>query len=208
MKLYLDQIAPNARRVAMFVEEKGLKIDVVDVDVAAGANRTADFLAKNPLGQVPVLELDDGTCICESMAICRYLNDTAEGDSLFGASTSDRALVEMWSRRAEFGVFIPAVEYGHHSQAFFADRFVQSTDIAELFRSRIEQSYQFLEQELATRDHLAGARFSIADVNAYCGVELARVWGIALPESHENLSGWYQRVAARPSAVSARYLEP
>lgn len=121
MKLYVKSLAPNARRVMMFMAEKELDLTIVEVSDSEGGTQSEDFLAKNPLGQIPVLELESGVCLAESMAICRMLDEQFPEPSLFGVGLEQRAIVHMWSRRVENGLFIPPVEYGHHSQEMLAD---------------------------------------------------------------------------------------
>ncbi len=178
MKLYLKKLAPNARRVMMFIAEKELDMSIVEVSDSKGEGQSEAFLAKNPLGQVPVLELASGLCLSESMAICRMLDEQFPEPSLFGVGLEERAIVHMWSRRVENLLFIPAVEYGHHSQEMLADEFDQIPAFAELCRATIERVYALLEFQLDVGPYVAEDRFSVADIVAFCGLELARVWGV------------------------------
>lgn len=206
MKLYTDRLAPNARRVLMFVAERGIDLKIEEVSVAGGANRTEAFLAKNPLGQVPLLELPDGECIAESMAICRYLDETSPGPSLFGADPIERARLHMWTRRVEAGVFVAAVELGHHGHPFFRDRFQQIPAFADLCRDTLSKTYSLLNDQLRGTSHVAGDAFSVADVVAFCGLELAKVWQAPPDDSLVHLARWHETVAMRPSAAIARYV--
>ena len=206
MELYVDKAAPNARRVLMFVAEKKLELPVVKINVDEQENRRPEFLAMNPLGQIPVLKLADGLCVSETMAICRYLDETSSSPSLFGQGLEQRAVTHMWSRRIESGLFVPAVEYGHHTHPVFRERFDQIQKFSDLNRTLIEDTYALLDSQLHDTRFIAGAEFSIADIVAYCGVELARLWELPADRSLKALFRWQQEVSARPSAGIARYV--
>ena len=206
MKLYLDSSSPNARRVQIFAAVKKIELSEVEIDVRAGENRSAQFIAKNPLAQVPVLELDDGVCISESLSICRYLEESFPEPRLFGSTARHRAIVDMWCRRMEFRLYNAAVEYGHHVHPAFRDRVNQIPDFAAFNRDLLDQSYSLLDSELASRDYIAGDSISIADLTAYCGIELARLWRVAIPEEYESLRQWHEGISARPWSGIARYV--
>ena len=205
MHLYVEALAPNARRVLMFLAEKGVELPLVEVDVPHGEHRSAAFLQKNPFGQVPVLELSDGTCISESIAICRYLDEVRPGPMLFGNAARERAEIEMWQRRVEFGVFIPAVELGHHSSPFFRETVQQIPEWAPHCKAQLLRTWKVLDAELSGRETVAPSGFSIADVTAFVGTEVAALWGMAIPRELEQLRAWQARVGCRPSAAAARY---
>lgn len=205
MRLYVEALAPNARRVRMFLAEKGIELPLVEVDVPHGEHRSAAFLERNPFGQVPVLELSDGTCISESIAICRYLDEVSPGPTLFGDTVQDRAEIDMWQRRAEFGVFIPAVELGHHSSPFFRETVQQVPEWPAHCKGQLLRTWSILDAELHRRETLARSGFSIADITAFVGVEVATLWGMALPRKLEHLCAWQARVVRRPSAATVRY---
>lgn len=205
MKLYVDKAAPNARLVLMFAAERRIDLTVVEIGTAKGDHRTARFLGMNPLGQVPVLELSGGLCISESMAICRYLDHVSDSPSLFGTGNEGRAVTHMWSRRVEQGLFIPAVEFGHHGHPAFRDEFDQIPAYAELNRTRAERTFGLLERQLAGSRFIAGTEVSVADVAAYCGVEVALLWELRFASSMKHLERWHAEIDARPSARIARY---
>ncbi len=206
MRLYVEALAPNVRRVLMFLAEKGIDIPQVSIDVPRGENRAPTFLAKNPFGQVPVLELDDGTCISESIAICRYLDEMSpEEGALFGSSPSERAEIEMWQRRVEFGVFVPAVEFGHHSSEFFRETVDQVAAWAPHCRGQTDRTWRILDDALAGREYVSATGFSVADVTAFIGAEVAALWSISIPRELEHVRKWHARVGQRPSAAAARY---
>ncbi|TFH24063.1 MAG: glutathione S-transferase family protein [Myxococcales bacterium] len=207
MILYVDRFAPNVRRVLMFIDEKGINVPVIELNIESGEHRSPRMLELNPLGQLPILELDDGGGLSESTAICRYLEELHPEPALFGENPTERALVEMWLRRVELGLFTPAVEYGHHTQPFFHDRFVQIAAWAALCRDRVAACCSLLERTLATSSYVAGDRFTVADVTAYCGIEIAILWGIGGYGDLGALTAWRGRIGARPSAAAARYLE-
>jgi glutathione S-transferase len=189
----------------MVLAEKGIDVPLVTIDVSRGEHRAPEFLAKNPFGQVPVLELPDGVLISESIAICRYLDEIHPVPALFGATARERAEIDMWQRRVEFGVFIPAVEFGHHSSPFFRDTVDQIPEWATHCKAQLVRTWQILDTELAGRDYVASSGFSIADVTAFVGAEVASLWGIAIPRELAQLCEWYTRVGRRPSAAAARY---
>jgi glutathione S-transferase len=207
LKLYFDKLAPNSRRVEMFVAEKGLEIPRVEISIADGHHRKSDFLAKNPLSQVPVLEIENDLYIAESMAICRYLEERFPTPILFGRDIEERAVVHMWSRRVEAMLFVPAVEYGHHSHPSFRGRFDRIPAYAQLCHDSIQRSYSLLDSRLSSVDYLGSQdAFSIADLVAFCGLELARLWRVPPAPSLTSLARWYQRVSERSSARIARYV--
>jgi glutathione S-transferase len=206
MKLYVKKLAPNARRVMMFIAEKELEMTIVEVSESKGDGNTEDVLAKNPLGQVPVLELANGTCLSESMAICRMLDERFPEPSLFGVQLEERAIVHMWSRRAENLLFVPAVEYGHHAQEMLANQFDQIPAFAELCRTTNERAYALLESQLDVGPFVAGDRFSVADIVAFCGLELARLWDVPPAPTCEAVRRWHDEVSKRPSAEGIAYI--
>ena len=191
----------------MFIDEKGIDVPMNELRIASDEHRTPRMLELNPLGQLPILELDDGRGLSETTAICRYLEELHPEPALFGASPTERALVEMWLRRVELGLFTPAVEYGHHTHPSFGDRVVQVPAWAALCRDRVEECYTLLDRALTTSRYVAGEAFTVADVTAYCGVEVAALWGLGEDSNLGALTAWRGRIAARPSAATVRYVE-
>ncbi|MBX3024022.1 glutathione S-transferase [bacterium] len=200
MKLYDSAAAPNPRRVRVFLAEKGVAIPTEQVDIATAANREPAFRAKNPLGTLPVLELDDGTCIAESVAICRYIEETHPTPPLLGTDARDRALVEMWQRRMELELFIPIAQVFRHTHAFFAGRIPQVPEWGEVSRAHALATMGWLDRELADREFIAGTRYTIADITALCGIDFGRVSKIRIAPELANLARWHAAVSARPSA--------
>jgi glutathione S-transferase len=200
MKLYDSQMAPNPRRVRIFLAEKGVTIPTEQVDIAGAVNRGDAFRQKNPLGGVPVLELDDGTCLAESVAICRYIEELHPSPPLLGTDARDRAIVEMWQRRMELEIFGPISQVFRNGHPFFAGRITQVPAWADACRTHAEASLAWLDRELADRAFVAGERYTIADITALCGIDFGRVSKIRIAPEHANLMRWHAAVSARPSA--------
>lgn len=200
MKIYDSQTAPNPRRVRIFLAEKGVSVPYEQVDIVKADNRGAAFRQKNPFGTLPVLELDDGTCIAESVAICRYFEELHPQPPLMGLDARDRAIVEMWQRRMELELFIPITQVFRNGHPFFAGRIPQVPEWGEVNRRAAEERMGWLDRELATREFIAGERFTIADITALCAVDFGRVSKIRIQPEHANLARWHAAVSARPSA--------
>ena len=192
--------APNPRRVRIFVAEKGIDLPTVPVDVPGGENRGADFLAKNPWGGLlPVLELDDGTHLAESVAICRYLEALHPDPPLLGVDAQDAAVVEMWNRRMELELFRNVGDYFRNSANFFADRFVQHEASAEQARRFAVERMGWLDASLADRPFVAGERFTIADITAWVSLDLGMPTVFDIPPELGHLRRWFDDVSKRPT---------
>lgn len=200
MKLYDSATAPNPRRVRIFLAEKGLAVPTVQVDLGRSENREPGFLAKNPLGGLPLLELDDGTCIAESVAICRYLELVHPEPPLLGRDAREQALVEMWQRRTELELFAYTTGSFRHGHAFFAGRKEQVPEYAAFCKREAAARLAWLDGELASRPFVAGPAYTIADVTALCAVDFGRVTGIRIQPDQKHLRRWHEAVSARPSA--------
>jgi len=200
MKIYDSQGAPNPRRVRMFLAEKGIQVPYEPVDIGKAVNRQTEFLKINPLAGVPVLELDDGTNIAESVAICRYFEEIQPEPPLFGVGAKERGLVEMWNRRIELAVMIPIADSFRQQHAFFKGRIRQVPDYAEAQKLNAQERLTWLDSELANRKFIAGDNFSIADITALIAVDFGRVSKIAVQPEQKNLARWHAEVSARPSA--------
>jgi glutathione S-transferase len=198
--LYDSTLAPNPRRVRIFLAEKGISVPLKQVDLGKGETRQPAFLAKNPLGSVPVLELDDGTCIAESVAICRYFEESHPRPPLLGEGAVGRALVEMWSRRMEFEIFQAITNAFRHTHDFFKGRITQVPAFGEVCKAAAPKKLEWLDEVLADRPFVAGDRFSIADITALCGIDFGRVIGLRIQPEQKHLSRWHEAVSARPSA--------
>ncbi len=201
MKLYDSRVAPNARRVRMFLAEKGVSVPTVSVDLSKMEQKDAGFTALNPMQQIPVLVLDDGTAISESIAICRYFEELHPQPPLFGSDLMSRTLVEMWQRRIEFGLMQPIqLAFRHSHPAMREMEKPQIPELVELNRQRAVAFLQFLDAELAARRFVAGDAFSVADITAYISVDYMKFARIALPETLAHVRRWRDEAAARPSA--------
>lgn len=200
MKLYDSPMAPNPRRVKIFLAEKGLEVPTESVDIAKGENREPGYLEKNPLGGVPVLELDDGTCLSESVAICRYFEELHPDPALFGSDAKERALVEMWNRRMEFEIFLPIAQTFRNTHEFFKGRIEQVPEWGEVCRRTAEKRMQWLDEVLASREYVAGERFTIADITALVGIDFGRVSKIKIQPEQKHLQRWHHLVSERASA--------
>jgi glutathione S-transferase len=200
MKIYDSKSAPNPRRVRIFLAEKGIEVPREDVDIVSADNRKAEFLKKNPMGTVPVLELDDGTCIAESVAICRYFEETQPQPPLMGTGARERALVEMWQRRMEHEIFIPITQVFRNSHPFFKGRIPQVPEYGEACRKAAEARLRWLDEVLGEHQFIAGDRYTIADITAQCGIDFGRVSDIRIAPEQKNLARWHAAVSARPSA--------
>jgi len=201
MKLYDSKTAPNPRRVRIFLAEKGVSVPLEPVDIAGKQNRGAEYAKKNPMFGVPILELDDGTIIAETVAICRYFEETNPNPPLFGTDAKDKAIVEMWQRRMELNVMSCITGAFRHGNAFFADRITQVPAYAEQCLKEAPGMFDFLDSVLAKTKFIAGDRYTIADITALCSVDFARVLRLKIdPDKQQSLARWHAEVSARPSA--------
>jgi glutathione S-transferase len=193
-------IGPNSYRVRIFLAEKGIEVPRVEVDITKGEQKAPEFLKLNSLGQIPVLALDDGTAITESIAICHYFEALHPTPALFGDSAKERGLVEMWNRRAEIELFGTVGNVALHTDPMFADRLTQFPAFAETERQASSKKWAWLDREMADgRPYLAGENFSVADITASVVAWLADFFGMEVPASLANVQRWRERVTARPS---------
>ena len=201
MKLYDLPASPNARRVRVFIAEKQLQINVVPINMMTGENKTEEYLSKNPLGRMPLLELDDGTCIAESIAICRYLENEHPDPPLFGTSSLEQATIEMWQRRMEFQFLNPMINIFRNTHEMWKDRMIQIPQIAEIESKDVKEKMVWLNRELEGREYIAGETYSVADITAQCAFVMGKAAvGIRIPEDLSNLNAWWSRVTSRPTA--------
>ncbi len=203
MKLYTSARAPNPRRVTMFIAEKGIEaIERIEIDLMKTEHRREEFLRRNPAAQVPVLELDDGTMLAETRAISGYLEALYPEPNLMGCTPRERAEIEMWDRRVELGLggaIMLWVRHSHPALAVLEGR--QFPEFAQVQAARTRDQARWLDRELARRPFIAGERFTIADITAFCALEFARLMRFTPAAEHlEALSRWRDAVAARPSA--------
>lgn len=202
MKLYTSQRAPNPRRVRWVLAEKGVTdVEMVEIDIMSGEQRTPAYRDKVGVPHVPALELDDGTCVSESIAICRYLEALHPEPNLFGHDAREQALVEMWTRRCEFYLANPMMLTVRHSHpALAALEATQTPQIADYNKVTAERFMRMLDRHLAGRDFIALDRFTMADIVACVGLDFARLIKYRPPEELANLARWYDACRARPAA--------
>ena len=200
MLLYQDPRAPNPRRVRIFLAEKNVAYDTIEVSIATHANETPEFRRKSPLALLPVLELPDGRILRETMAICRYVEELHPEPNLYGGDSWERAQIEMWNRHVELEVFWPISQIFRNTNKFWAGRIKQSAEFGEIMRDWLAQRLEFFEHELGERPYMAGPRFTVADITAVCALDFAKVVQIRLdPAKQPNLVAWRKRVGERPS---------
>jgi glutathione S-transferase len=195
--------APNPRRVRIFIAEKGLDLSETLVNMMKREHKSDEHRARNSLGQIPTLVLDDGTAISETVAICRYLDDTNPGGALFGTTPLERAHVDMWIRRVEFVLMNPVGMFWRHAHPRTAALLTQFKDFGESNRDLYARACKWLDRDLGDgRSHLAGDAFTMADIAALTTIDFAAFTGLEMPEEAPNLRAGHARVSARPSAAA------
>jgi glutathione S-transferase len=200
MKLYSSVFAPNPRRVRIFLAEK-IAVETVNVDLARLEHRAASFTALDPFQRVPLLELDDGTLISESIAICRYFEELHPEPALFGIGALQRATIEMWQRRLELNLLYHIAHAFRHAHPHMAA--MEQPQIAELARSskpKAIAAMRVVNAALEDRPFIAGAQFSIADITGLVAIDFAKAARIAAPDELVHLRRWHAALGARPSA--------
>ena len=209
MKFYDCETAPSPRRVRVFIAEKGIDIDTVQVDLASGEQFGDEYRAINPDCVVPALQLDDGSCITEAPAICHYLEEVFPDPPLFGRTAAERAATVMWNAKAEQqGLWACADAFRNHAKGLKGraipgpDDYAQIPELAERGRQRAAAFLEKLEKQLATNEFVAGDFYSMADITAMIVVDFAQRLKIPLPDEAPNLTRWYDQVASRPSAAA------
>jgi glutathione S-transferase len=192
--------APNPRRVRIFLAEKGIDLPETRIDLMKREHKWPEHLARNSLGQVPTLELDDGETISETVAICRYFEEIQPEPSLFGHTPIEKARVEMWVRRVEFQLMIPVGNYWRHFHPRTAALLTQYKDFGESNVEAYARGQRWLDGELARGPFIAGDAFSMADICAISTVDFAAWIGLPIDPERTNLLAWHERVSSRPSA--------
>ena len=201
MKLYDSKMAPNPRRTRIFLAEKGIELPVEQVDMMAMQHKTPEYTAINPLQRMPALVLDDGTVICESIAICRYFEALRPDPPLFGRGPKEIGLVEMWSRRVENNFFATvAAVFRHLHPAMKELEVPQVPAWAEANKPRVPAFLRLLDGELAQREFIAGDTYTIADITAQVTVDFMKPARLTVPDELTNVKRWHAGVSARPSA--------
>ncbi|NQV55141.1 MAG: glutathione S-transferase family protein [Rhodospirillales bacterium] len=207
MKLYDTAPAPSPRRVRMFIAEKGIDIPVVQVDLRGGEHLKTEFMKLNPWCTVPVLELDDGTCISEAIACCRYLEAAFPEPPLMGVSPEEQGIIAMWEHRVEWDGFIAGSEVLRNTAAGMSGRgltgskgYEQIPELALRGKQRIQKLYEMLDQRFGESEYLAGPDFTVADITCLIAVDFARRQKLEIPDDCANVKRWHQQISQRPSA--------
>ena len=200
MKLYVFPMAPNPRRLLVYLGEKGIQVPLEQVDIMSQQNRTPEFLKKNPLGGLPVLQLDDGSHLTESLAIMEYLEELHPKPPMLGASPLERARVRELERIAEIGILSSVGTIFQNTSPFFAGRVKQSAEAAENARGRLATNLKVLDDRIGKGPFVAGERPSIADCTLLAALDFANFAGAPLDPSHKNVVRWYAGFKERPSA--------
>jgi glutathione S-transferase len=201
LKLYNYTRAPNPRRVRIFAAEKGIELSLEEIDILAGQSRTPEFLAKNSSGAVPVLELEDGSCISESVAICRYLEGLQPEPNLLGCNLREQAEIERWNRRIELELLAPIARTVQNTNPIFQKRLRQFPEYGETQRAVVCQRLERMDHELAGHNFIASDRFTIADITALVAIDFAGLLAeIQIAPSLAHLSRWHETVSKRASA--------
>jgi glutathione S-transferase len=207
MKFFDCRTAPSPRRVRIFLAEKGVDLETVEIDLASGEQFSEEFRAVNPDCVVPALELDDGTCLSEVIAICQYLEDEYPEPPLLGRSPLERARISMWNVKVEQQGLLAVADAFRNKVSGLKGKAVtgpegyeQIPELAERGRKRVLQFFRRLDGQLADNRYVAGDAFSVADISAMVAVDFARWSKIDVPENAANLRRWYAEVAGRPSA--------
>ena len=200
MKILDERRAPNPRRVRVFLAEKGIHVPFEQVDIMSGVHKSADFAELNPIQRVPVLILNDGTAISESMAICRYFEAVQPDPPLFGRTPVEIGMIEMWNRRAELNFFLPVAQYFRHTHPAMAHLEVpQIPAWAEANKPRVDEIIRIFDERLSTALYLAGENFSVADITAMIATDFMKPARLTIPDEALHFKRWYAQVSSRPS---------
>lgn len=209
MKFYDCHVAPNPRRARMFLAEKGIELEKIEIDILGGENLEDDFLAINPRGLLPVLELDDGTRIDEAMAICRYFEELQPEPALLGHDLREKAIITSRQRKMEFDGMISSSEVFRNQHEQFLKRSIPGCGkdvvpaipgLIDRGKQTLERFFWWLETYLEESTYLAGESFSMVDITAVCAIDFAAWSDIHIPEANLRTKKWYEEVSARPSA--------
>lgn len=203
MKLY-NSVGPNPRVVRMFVAERGLELETQEVDLMGGENRQAEHLARNPSGQCPTLELDDGTFIAEIIPICEYLDEKSGSSGLIGTTPEERAETRMWCRRIDLQILEPLANGFRFSEGLplFKDRITTIPHAADDLKKLAQERITWLDEQMAGKQFVCGDRFTLADILLFCFLDFGAQVGQPLNEANENIAAWYDRVKGRASAAA------
>jgi glutathione S-transferase len=203
MKLYDGGRAPNPRRVRVFLAEKGISVPIELVDLGSMQQRSDAYTAVNPLQRVPALQLDDGTIITESIAICRYFEALQPAPALFGTTAREAALVEMWQRRVELHLLMAVASVFRHLHPAMKE--MEKPQVAawgEANKPRVLDFLKLLDRELSGHRFVVGDSYSVADITGMIAIDFMKPAKLALPPELHNIARWHAEVSARPSAAA------
>lgn len=204
MKLHTG-LGPNPRTVRMFLAEKGMTLPLVEVDLMAGENRRPPYTDKNPAGQLPCLELDDGTMLAEILPICEYLEEKQPRPPLVGTTAEERAVTRMWARRLDLNIVEPMANGFRFAEGLmlFQDRIHCIPQAADDLKAIAREKLAWLDRLMAGNQFIAGSRFTLADIFLFAFLDFGRTVGQPLDPNLKWVAGWFERVGARPSAAAS-----
>ena len=202
--LFFNSVGPNPRVVRMFMAERGLDIPRQEVDLRGGENRQPDYMAKNPAGQMPCLQLDDGSYLAEVTVICEYLDETTPGPSLIGATARERAETRMWVRRLDLNIIEPLANGFRFAEGLklFQNRIHVIPQAAADLKATAQEKLTWLDGLMAGKSWICGDRFTLADIHLYAFLEFGAQVGQPLNQDNRNIMAWFERVKARPSTAA------
>ncbi len=203
MKLF-NSVGPNPKVVRMYMAERGIEIDLEEIDIMGGANRQADYVKINPGGQLPALELDNGDVIAEITCICEYLDDRDGGSSLIGTTPEQRAETRMWVRRIDLGILEPLANGFRYSEgeALFKERMTLIPHAAADLKALAQEKITWLDGLMEGKAFVCGDRFSLADILLFVFLEFGTQVGQPMNEANKNIASWYERVSSRATAAA------
>jgi len=209
MKIYDTPLAPNPRRVRWFMAEKAITdVEVITLNIMEGQHKTPDYLRRAGLANVPMLEMDDGTCVTESIAICRYLESRYPEPNLFGRTPEETAVIEMWTRRAEMMVATPLMIGVRHTHPAMAALEQQIAPVGEHNIETGTRALKLLDRRLGESEWLAADRLTIADIVAFVGIDFGRMIKFRPPEELTNVVRWAAAMRERPAAKAGMPQRP
>jgi glutathione S-transferase len=202
---YYDSLGPNPRLVRQFMLEKNIQLPTEQVDILGGANRKPPYTDKNPAGQMPSLELDNGFVLGETIAICEYLEEKNPKPALIGATPEERAETRMWLRRLELGITEPGANGFRFAEglAMFKDRLFTIPEAAPGLKNMSQYYLTKFDAQLGNKEWVCGKRFTLADIALYCYLDFAAGVGQPRNPAHKNIAAWFERVHKRPSAEAS-----
>jgi glutathione S-transferase len=203
MKLY-SSIGPNPHVVRMFLAELGMELETIEIDLMSGENREDEHLKRNPSGQSPTLELDDGSFLAEITAICEYLDDKQGSSDLIGKTPEARAETRMWTRRIDLQILEPLTTGFRYSEGLelFKTRMQTYPDSADGLKAIAQEKIAWLNEQMEGKDFICGSRFTLADVMLFCFLQFGETVGQTVNEENSNVISWYERIKERPSVLA------